>query len=207
MIAKRMSRRSGGRRRNITVLLATALVTAAVFWIIGLFVFVSYIPDQKPPINIRTDAIVVLTGGAGRVSEGLDLLKQKLGERLFVSGVYHGVDVNALLKVARQTPRDLEWRITLGYSADNTVGNARETAEWMAKQRFKSLRLVTASYHMPRSLLEFRRAMPDVSIIIHPVHPPQFKLHHWWLWPGSARLVISEYQKYLVALARGGLPG
>lgn len=207
MIARPVFRRSSGLRRKLLVLIATALGCAALFWVIGLFVFASYIPDQKPPMHVRTDAIVVLTGGAGRVGEGLALLEQKLGERLFVSGVYHGVDVNALLKVARQSPRDMEWRISLGYSADNTVGNARETADWMAKQRFKSLRLVTASYHMPRSLLEFHRAMPDVSIIIHPVHPPQFKLHRWWLWPGSARLVISEYQKYLVALARGGLPG
>lgn len=198
-------RKSADRRRRILRLGGVGLGLSALFWFIGLFIFASYIPGPSASVRLRTDAIVVLTGGAGRVTEGLTLLEQGLGERLFVSGVYRGVDVAALLKVARQMPRNLEWRITLGYSADNTVGNAQETAEWMAKQRYRSLRLVTASYHMPRSLMEFRRAMPAVDIIIHPVHPSQFKLDRWWLWPGSARLVMIEYHKYLVALLHGGV--
>lgn len=174
-----------------------------VFWIIGLLVFVGYIPQPGSMSDRRTDAIVVLTGGSGRVSEGLALLERGRADKLFVSGVYHGVDVAALLKVARQMPRDMEWRIALGYSADNTEGNARETAEWMRAQRYRSLRLVTASYHMPRSLLEFRRAMPDVEIVIHPVFPRQVKVERWWLWPGTARLFVIEYNKYLLALAIG----
>lgn len=197
--------RKSDRRRKIIRLCASGLGLSALFWIVGLFIFASYIPGPAASAPIRTDAIVVLTGGAGRVTEGLILLEKGLGERLFVSGVYRGVDVAALLKVARQMPPNMEWRITLGYSADNTVGNAEETAAWMAKQGYRSLRLVTASYHMPRSLMEFRRAMPAAEIVIHPVHPPQFKLERWWLWPGSARLVMIEYHKYLVALLHGSV--
>jgi uncharacterized SAM-binding protein YcdF (DUF218 family) len=90
----------------------------------------------------------------------------------------------------------------LGHEADDTFGNAQETAQWIRGQGFHSLRLVTAWYHMPRSLLEFGRAMPEIDIVAHPVFPAQVKQEHWWAWRGTAVLLISEYVKYLGALAR-----
>ena len=92
--------------------------------------------------------------------------------------------------------------ITLGYAADNTAGNARETAEWLDTVRGRSLRLVTANYHMPRSLLEFRQALPEVEIIAHPVFPKVFQQRRWWQSRASALLVVSEFTKYLVASLR-----
>ena len=75
----------------------------------------------------------------------------------------------------------------------------------MRQEGFHSLRLVTASYHMPRSLLEFSRAMPEVHIIPHPVFPERVKQERWWAWPGTASLIVAEYQKYLLALAAAGV--
>ena len=72
----------------------------------------------------------------------------------------------------------------------------------MRQEGFNSLRLVTASYHMPRSLLEFSRVMPEVRIIPHPVFPERVKQERWWASPGTASLIVAEYQKYLLALAR-----
>jgi uncharacterized SAM-binding protein YcdF (DUF218 family) len=147
-----------------------------------------------------------LTGGSGRLRQGLQLLADKQARKLFVSGVYRGVDVAALLQVSQHSPEELECCVFIGYEADDTRGNAAETAAWIRDQKFLSLRLVTATYHMPRSLLEFRRAMPTVEIIAHPVFPETFKRADWWLWPGSASLVISEYVKYLIAALRGPAP-
>lgn len=90
----------------------------------------------------------------------------------------------------------------LGHAADNTIGNARETAGWIAQENFRSLRLVTASYHMPRSLVEFRRTMPDIRIVPHPVFPEGFKGEAWWRWPGTFRLLVAEYNKFLLASIR-----
>ena len=169
-------------------------------WSAGLYLFATLIPDTRVSPDEKTDAIVVLTGGAGRVSEGLSLLAVGSGRKLFVSGVYRGVDVQALLKLAQRTPGDLECCISLGYAADSTRGNAAETAEWIKGEGFKSIRLVTASYHMPRSLLEFRHALPDdIRIVSHPVFPASFYTENWWRWRGSARLAISEYHKYILA--------
>ena len=148
---------------------------------------------------------MVLTGGTGRLDTGLQLLEEGLAQQLFVSGVARNVDVSTLLRVAQRKPDELACCISVGYQADDTAGNARETAIWVGAKGFKSIRLVTASYHMPRSLVEFRRALPDLTILPHPVYPPQFKRDQWWLWPGTAALLSSEFNKYV--LARLGVSG
>jgi uncharacterized SAM-binding protein YcdF (DUF218 family) len=182
------------------------IVLLALLWLAGLVLFARSVAGFPPDPPGTTDAIVVLTGGSDRLAEGLRLLAEHRARKLFVSGVYHGVDVAELLKASRQDPQEVECCIALGYSADNTEGNARETADWLKAQGFTSLRLVTASYHMPRSLLEFRHVMPDILLVPHPVVPETFKQDDWFMWPGTLSLMISEYHKYLLALIRHGLP-
>ncbi len=179
------------------VLAVIAGWTAALVW------FAQNIPRQVENPSSPTDAVVVLTGGSDRLRAGFELLALKRAKKLFVSGVYRGVDVAELLRMSRQAPKELECCVVLGYTADDTAGNAQETAQWMAKENFRSLRLVTASYHMQRSLLEFRRAMPAITVIPHPVFPKNFKGEGWWLWPGTTSLILREHFKYVVALAAG----
>ncbi len=186
-----------GRRRLITA--ATIIVIALGVWLGGIFAFVALIPLAKPVTDAKTDAIVVLTGGSGRLNAGLTLLSAARAKKLFVSGVYRGVDVQTLLEISRRDPEGLACCIVLGYAAGSTAGNAEETAAWLAAEKYASVRLVTASYHMPRSLLEFRHAMPGMTIIPHPVFPPRFKREQWWLWPGTARLILAEFHKYIGA--------
>lgn len=182
-----------------------AAFAAVLTWLSGLVWFASVIPTTVEDKGAVTDAIVVLTGGSGRLEEGLALLADGKAKKLFVSGVYRGVEVTELLRLAHVSPTNLKCCIVLGHSANSTFGNAAETAQWMAAERFHSLRLVTAAYHMPRSLLEFRRAIPGATIIPHPVFPERVK-RDWWFWPGSAGLVINEYHKYLLAFLRRVAP-
>ena len=192
-------RRVRGRRRRWLLLLAGCGLAA---WLAGLFAFASDIPrSDEAPVRV-TDAIVVLTGGSLRLEQGLALLAQGMGKKLFVSGVHRGVDVQQLLRLSRQSPQALDCCIVLGYSADHTEGNATETAAWMRSEGYTSLRLVTANYHMPRSLVEFRTAMPTMKITPHPVLPESVKLDGWWRWPGTASLIAGEYNKYLIAVLR-----
>ncbi len=170
-------------------------------WGIGLVRFVGDIPDHVEDTTTQTGAIVVLTGGSGRVNEGLALLDKNLAAKLFVSGVYRGLDVRKLLQLARRNPSHLEARIGIGNAVD-TIENASETAAWSLHQRISSLRLVTAAYHMPRSMLEFHHAMPGIRIVSHPVFPDHVKQDEWWAWPGTATLFISEYNKFLMAWVR-----
>jgi uncharacterized SAM-binding protein YcdF (DUF218 family) len=194
--------RTGRRRFGRRGLAAALLLSLLALWLGGFVWFASSIPDEVADAESETDAIVVLTGGSLRVQSGLALLAAGKAKKLFVSGVYHSTDVTALLRISRQTPEHVACCIVLGHEADNTLGNATETAQWMRQEGFHSLRLVTASYHMPRSLLEFSRAMPDMRIIAHPVFPESVKQERWWASPGTASLILGEYHKYLLALAR-----
>ena len=197
-MAKYSSRRRGRSllRRAVVIVIAVLVV-----WLAGLIAYANAIPMQLADDETRTDAIVVLTGGSGRLDEGLRLLSIGMAERLFVSGVYQGLDVKALLALSKDNPYELERRIGIG-GATNTTGNARETAVWVAAEGVTSLRLVTSGYHMPRSLLEFHHAMPDVDIIAHPVFVKHVKVGRWWAWPGTTGLILGEYNKFLLAWIR-----
>lgn len=192
-------------RHRWTLRATTAAAAAGTLWLGGFLWFALTLPERVADPDTPTDAIVVLTGGSERLSTGIALLRDGKARKLFVSGVYRGVEVAELLRLSRQTPQEVECCIVLGYAADNTEGNAVETAAWMAREGFTSLRLVTGSYHMRRSLLEFRGAMPAVRMVPHPVFPGAVRLRDWWRWPGTAHLIATEYMKYLVALARQGL--
>jgi uncharacterized SAM-binding protein YcdF (DUF218 family) len=191
-----------GRKPSWIRLFALLVTVPVLVYLGGLLWFVELIPREPGDDGSRTDAIVVLTGGAARVATGLELLRQGRARRLLVSGVYRGVDVQELLRTQRQSPGDIECCIALGYEAGTTEGNAAETRDWTAREGVASLRLVTASYHMPRSLLEFRRAMPGMAIVPHPVIPESFRRDEWWAWPGSLQLVVGEYHKLVAALLR-----
>ncbi len=197
--------RAGRRVPRTLEVVAAVLLVAAIAWSGGLLWFIGQIPRDPATDTATTDAIVVLTGGQLRLDTGIALLKQGRGRKLFVSGVHQGVDVEQILRLARESPDALRCCIVLGHEATDTRGNARETALWVAAESLRSIRLVTANYHLPRSLIEFTRAMPGVRVVPHPVFPDQVRVETWWQSPGTAALLAGEYGKYLVALLRGGL--
>jgi uncharacterized SAM-binding protein YcdF (DUF218 family) len=199
------------RRRRVLPRLVTIVLIAFLAWLGGLIYFATLIPGKAVDVDGQTDAIVVLTGGSDRLREGLRLLADGKAKQLLISGVHREASLADLLKIgeapANLSPQTIQCCITIGYQAGNTFGNATEAAAWAAAKSVHSLRLVTADYHMPRSLLEFSLAMPDVRILPHPVFPEVVKRDEWWLWPGSASLVVSEYHKYAATRVRGWLDG
>lgn len=194
-------------RRRLTVAILSVVMLSLVAWLWGLFLFVDRIPDSVEDAERRTDAIVVLTGGSLRLEKGFELLSAKMADKLLVSGVDKGIPLEDLLKIAGLAPSELECCITLGYMAEDTGSNAIESAVWIRSNGVSSIRLVTSSYHMPRSLLEFHATVPSVEIIPHPVFPENVMVHEWWARPGTASLVIAEYNKYLLAATRHWLRG
>lgn len=192
--------------RRASLLMATIIAGLAVIgcWAAGLVLFASAIPAAVLDDHTPSDAIVVLTGGSERLTTGVNLLAKGLAKRVFVSGVHPDADTEAILRTAGLVEPGLSERIASGHGARDTAGNAAETAGWVHDHGIHSLRLVTASYHMPRSLLEFRSALPETTIIPHPVFPRHVKQSRWWVWPGTAALIIGEYNKYLWAWMRIG---
>lgn len=181
-----------------------ALLTA------GAFVrFVELLPHSNTDLVTRTDAVVVLTGGPDRVREGIDLMYVNVARRMFISGVGPNVTRTSIMH-SLQPGSAIDDRLAnlfaccvdLGLAAENTAGNAIETAEWMAANGHKSLRLVTAFWHIPRSLVEFRRRLPDVEIVPHPVFSANVSPENWATRPRTALLLAGEFSKYVFARLR-----
>lgn len=169
-----------------------------------MFLFASEVSSLKEPVIDDSvpaaEAIVVLTGGSDRLATGITLLAAGKGKKLLISGVPYGLTLNNILAKYAVPQETRDCCIVIGHAADNTLGNAEETRAWMKKEGFRSLRLVTANYHMPRSLLVFRRALPGIDIFAHPVSPDSVKMSDWWLRPGTAGLLMTEYNKYIYAI-------
>lgn len=174
----------------------------SVLWLGGMAWFVYSGLSSAGDFKAHTDAIVVLTGGRMRLETGVDLFGQGKAQKLFISGVNQRVDRAALMRVFEPVADRAQCCIVLGHDADDTFGNARETASWMHRQGFSSLRLVTSWYHMPRSLLEFRRAMPEMRIVASPVFARGDGEDRLAVWRDAAELTVAEYDKYLVVLLR-----
>jgi uncharacterized SAM-binding protein YcdF (DUF218 family) len=143
-----------------------------------------------PDSGIRTDAIIVLTGGADRINTGLDLLAHGSAERILISGVNRQVTLEQIMKLWPGEMDNPETRVYIGHMAQNTQQNAAEARQWAEQMYVRSARLVTAANHMPRALLEFRHAMPDVKILPHPVKPK------------NMASTVKEYNKTLFAALR-----
>ena len=149
---------------------------------------------QPEKSEAKTDAIVVLTGGNGRINEGLDLLTQKLAPQLFISGVNKDVKKQDIFKSWKKPISPKPCCISLGYKSIDTISNAIEVREWVSDNNIKSLRLVTSSYHMPRAVMEVKRLLPDTKFIKHPVFTDDFIAWKGRFWS----LTFSEYNKRLI---------
>ncbi len=180
---------------------------AAILWSAALAWFVNSMPEQNIAQVEKTQALVVLTGGQDRVERGFQALAEGNAPVLFISGVGEGVTVRELL-LAHATPevrKKIEMRhgeIVLDHVARSTVSNADQASEFIRTHGITSIRLITASYHMKRSLREFKTVMPEVRVIADPVFPAGFRRDEWWQHENTRRLVFSEFYKYWAVLLR-----
>ena len=165
------------------------------------FVFTLPDPPGEPPV---AEAIVVLTGGDERIDVGLALLREGRGGRLLISGVHAATGRAALKRLHYGEDAAFECCVDLGWQAQNTPGNANEAARWAKANGYRSLIVVTASYHMPRALLELSTQMEGVTLIPYPVRPSALAKPDAWRDPGTMQLVAGEYLKYVATQARIG---
>ena len=189
--------------RGLAFILVIALIWAAGLWAFAERVATST-PAPEPP---AADGIVALTGASNvRLEAGAQLLDQGKGRRLLISGVYKGATRADVRDVARGLSKEWECCVDLGFHAENTRGNARETAGWVRYHDYRSLIVVTADYHMPRALLELKAAMPGTQIYPYPV-VTDLNARRWWRSQSDARRMVLEYCKYIVILGREGVLG
>lgn len=188
-----------------------ALLVVALIWAAGLFAFASRVQQSTPvPQPLPAEGIVVLTGANSneRIAAAVDLLAERLGQRVLVSGVNPEVSREELRRASKTVRRLYDCCVDLGFLAADTVGNARETAEWARARRYGSLIIVTSDYHMPRAMLELRAVLrPPMVLRTWAVPTPALKAKGWWRSPRASRLMVVEYCKYLAILGREAVLG
>ena len=168
-----------------------ALAAAFLLWIFGFLWFALALPGPAGPE--KTDAVVVPTGSGGRIARGLDILRTGQAKRLLVTGVDPEVKPREFAAEYKVEPRLMQCCITLGSDAVDTRGNALETAEWVARHKVRSIRLVTADWHMRRAAAELAQELPSGITVLRDAVPS----------PLSLRTAFLEYNKLLASqLAR-----
>jgi uncharacterized SAM-binding protein YcdF (DUF218 family) len=185
--------------RRLALLLILVLV-----WAVGLLAFAGRVdkltPAAEPPVS---DAVAVLTGASTlRLKAAVRLLEEGKGRRLLVSGVNEEVTRDDLMEVTGAWKPIYQCCVDLGFEAADTKGNAQEIAAWARKHGFSQIVVVTADYHMPRSMLELRGQMPEAKLIAYPVKTDSVDAAHWWRSQVQAKRLVLEYCKYLAVLAQ-----
>lgn len=182
----------------------TAILIVILIWGVGLLAFAQRIERSTPPSEPRrADAIVALTGASDlRLEAAARLLERGKGERLLISGVNREASRADVLAVTGAVKPVYDCCVDLGYTAADTVGNAEEIAEWARGKDYSRLIVVTSDYHMPRSILEIRAAMPEATLVEYPVVTGPVDVRRWWRKGGDAKRLAVEYCKYLAILGR-----
>lgn len=199
------------RRAGRGVLVAAAAIGAVaglalVVFVGGFVAFAVTVSHSVAPTRPKADAIVALTGGRDRVAEALGLLGGGSGRRLLISGVHPQTRAADIVNATDQDGALFACCVDLGRTAQSTAGNAVEAAEWARAHGFTSLIVVTSAYHMPRSMVELDRALPQVTKVPYPVTRTDLELKRWWAHPTTAKLLFGEYVKYIVARVAHTVP-
>ena len=188
-------------RRRFRLLLAAALLLLVLLGI-GFGRFLANLPPTASDPTARADAIVALTGEGGRLTPAVTLLEKGSGKRLLITGVNRQTS-KPFLKKLLHGGESFDCCADLGLAALDTRGNAEEAARWASARGYHSLIIVTADYHMPRSLVEFGAQMPGVQLVPYPVAADNPKSLTW----ENARRLGGEYVKYLASVVRVSLFG
>jgi uncharacterized SAM-binding protein YcdF (DUF218 family) len=169
-------------------MIARAFSLLLLLYVLGYAAFVVLLPE--PGDESRTDGIVVLTGGAKRLERGLELLERGRAERMLISGVERTVRPVELATRYGRDEKLFDCCIDLGRESVDTRSNAEETASWIQRHKFKSVRLVTTDWHMPRASFELRRETEGLVVLTDAIQSKP-----------SFRTLFTEYNKYLLRQA------
>ena len=187
--------RRTGRSTIATCVIAALLLAGGFAW------FLWNLPADEIKLERDADGIVVLTGGASRITDAIELLAAGRGKRLLISGLNRTTTSNEISRLNPEFGSILSCCVDFDRSL-NTLGNAVETKHWAESRGFRSLIVVTSNYHMPRAMAEIGNQLPGVALQPFPVIGDKLRAEPWWTHGATLRLMLSEYLKYVATRVR-----
>ena len=156
--------------------------------------------------DIEIPNIVILTGGANRIKDGLKIIQdfknsKNINYKILVSGTGMGFTKSSLKKKLGPNFNSqlIQCCIDLDGVSKNTLTNASETFKWTSKNDIKEFILITSNYHMPRAILEFKNVMPNLKIYTYAISPKKHDIENWLSSFQTFSLVFTEYCKFIIA--------
>lgn len=192
----------------ISRLALLVLLCLVAFGITGFARFANHVtasatlPGEFTPDDV--DGIVALTGGKDRIASALRLLEEGKAKRLLISGVHPKTSPDAIIRTLGASQTTFDCCVDIDRLALDTIGNAEQTADWVNRNGFSSIIVVTSNYHMPRSLMEMKRLMPGKTLTAFPVSYTPLEEKNWYSNPHTLKIVLTEYIKFLAASVRTG---
>src|SRR5262249_29223745 len=163
-------------RRGILLTLGVGVLAL----VLGFAWFLARVPTEETLRGTKVGGIVVLTGGAARILDAIELLDAGRGERLLITGVNPVTKSGELAHLMPRYARLFGCCIDIDRDAVNTSTNAVETRRWTRNHGFSSLIVVTSAYHMQRAMAELAHELPDVTLIAFPVLTERERAEPWW---------------------------
>lgn len=161
------------------------IALGVISWTLGFALFAILLP--QPADRVKTDAVVVPTGGQGRIARGIDMIATGRARRMLITGVDRQVKPAELAAAQGVSPRIMACCVDLGREASDTRSNGIETAAWVRRNKYRSVRLVTTDWHMRRARFELQRALgAGVTVVPDAVRSN-----------ASLVVLVREYNKYL----------
>jgi len=168
-------------------MIARALSFLVLLYALG-FILFGVTLGRPAKTDLKTDATIAITGGAGRIEHGMDILADGLTKRLFIAGADPLVTKKDLIQRLGGRARLIRCCVDLGSESVDTRSNAEEAQRWLAKHKYKSVRLITSDWHMRRARYEFERVLDDKYELVPDAVTTE---------PGFS-ILFSEYNKYLL---------
>jgi uncharacterized SAM-binding protein YcdF (DUF218 family) len=124
------------------------------------FILFAFTLGKPAPANASpTDAVVVLTGGPGRIEHGIEVLREHKAKRLLVAGADPSVTKGDIVRRVGGSRALVQCCVDLGSESVDTRSNAEEAGRWVTNHRFHSFRLITSDWHMRRARYEFEKVL------------------------------------------------
>lgn len=168
-------------------MIARALSFLVLLYALG-FILFGVTLGRPAKADLKTDAAIAITGGAGRIEHGMDVLADGLTKRVFIAGADPLVTKKDLIQRLGGRARLIRCCVDLGSESVDTRSNAEEAQRWLAKHRYKSVRLITSDWHMRRARYEFERVLDNEYKLVPDAVTTE---------PGF-KILFSEYNKYLL---------